>query len=254
MGSQVSARARETMGVRSAPLWADTPALGFDLGETLLTYRDTPLSWAELYAPALRGVADKLMRELSDAELREAEAILARHNTRLHPRTREFSAEVIFDEILVSWAWPGSLREEAIAAFFGFFQQRLVAYPETFATLCALKKCGVRIGVLTDVPYGMPKHLVARDLVEAGLSKSVDVLLTSVDVGHRKPAPEGFRALAHALSLPVEKLIYVGNEPKDIAGPKAAGARAILIDRTGQGRASGQDATISSLADLLERS
>ena len=31
-------------------------AVGFDLGETLLTYADTPLNWAALYSAALAKV------------------------------------------------------------------------------------------------------------------------------------------------------------------------------------------------------
>jgi putative hydrolase of the HAD superfamily len=250
----VSASERGAGGVDAARFWEDAPALGFDLGETLVTYRDTPLSWTDLYGKALRSVAAAVGRELSEEAIRGAEAILARNNTRLHPRTREIPADVIFGEILASWSWPRSLLADVAGVFFGFFQQRLSVYPETLAVLRALKARSARIGVLTDVPYGMPRHLVERDLAEAGLREYVDVLLTSVDVGHRKPAPEGFRRLAETLGVAVEKLIYVGNERKDITGSKAAGARAVLIARR-DGDASeeyGQDAAIRSLSELTE--
>lgn len=233
------------------PVWANAPAIAFDLGETLLTYRDTPLSWSDLYGAALRTVGATLDRVIDAESIVSAEVILARHNTRLNPRTREISAETIFDEILAAWRWPSETKVNAIEAFFGFFQQRLVAYPETREVLKALRKRGVRIGVLTDVPYGMPRYLVERDLAEAGLSDCVDVLMTSVDVAHRKPAPEGFLAMAKSLQVPVASLVYVGNEPKDIAGPKAASARAVLIARDGKRPVLGQDATIAGLADLL---
>jgi putative hydrolase of the HAD superfamily len=32
--------------------------VGFDLGETLIFYRDTPLNWAALYPEALRAAAE----------------------------------------------------------------------------------------------------------------------------------------------------------------------------------------------------
>ncbi len=244
-------RAETTAVGAGVPAWATASAIAFDLGETLLTYRDTPLSWSDLYGDALRAVGAKLSRVVDAGAVVSAEAILARHNTRLIPRTREIGADAIFEEILATWRWRQEVRAEAIEAFFGFFQQRLIAYPETGEVLMALKKRRVRIGVLTDVPYGMPRRLVERDLAEAGLSDCVDVLLTSVDVKHRKPAREGFLAMANALRVPIESLIYVGNEPKDIAGPKAAGARAVLIARDGQRPVLGQDATIMSLMDLL---
>lgn len=87
-------------GERAPGPWSDAPALGFDLGETLLTYRDTTLSWAELYGQALQSVAAKLGRELTAENRSAAEAILVRFNTRSQPRTVEVSAEIIFTEIL----------------------------------------------------------------------------------------------------------------------------------------------------------
>lgn len=227
------------------------PAIGFDLGETLLTYADTPLSWASLYRPALECVAEACQASPDEAAFSRAEKILAARNTRLHPRTKETSAEKIFAEILTAWAIPTTPQLPAtLAEFFGFFQQRLVSYPESATTLAALRAAGYRLGVLTDVPYGMPRTFVERDLSNGGLGSAVDVLLTSVEVGWRKPAIPGFHALATALGVAASELWYVGNEEKDIAGAITAGATAVLIDRENRHPRWGQAHTIHDLREL----
>ncbi len=226
-------------------------AIGFDLGETILTYADTPLSWASLYRPALERVAKTCHASPDEAAFSRAEKILATHNTRLHPRTREIGAERIFTEILMAWALPPTpYLPSTLAEFFGFFQQRLVSYPESAPALAALRATGYRLGVLTDVPYGMPRAFVERDLHNGGLGAAIDVLLTSVEVGWRKPATPGFHALATALGVEASDLWYIGNEEKDIAGALAAGATAVLIDRENRQPSWGQSHTIRDLRDL----
>ena len=164
-------------------------AIGFDLGETLLTYAGTPLNWSALYPAALAQVASHCQIDPTAAQLTHAGAILSRYNTRLNPRQEEITAAALFREILESWALaPAPHLPTAMAAFFGFFQQRMTPYPEAAATLRQLRERGIRIGVLTDVPYGMPRDFVLHDLAGAGLTALIDVVLTSTDVGWRKPA------------------------------------------------------------------
>src|SRR5947207_1747518 len=96
-------------------------AVGFDLGDTLLTYADTPLNWATLYPAALARLAATCAANPGEEELTCAAQILARYNTRLHPRRAEVSAEIIFREILGAWGLtPERWLRAAIGAFFGF--------------------------------------------------------------------------------------------------------------------------------------
>lgn len=227
-------------------------AIGFDLGETLLTYADTPLSWASLYPNALERVAASCGITLTPERLDAGTTLLARFNTRIHPRREEVSAEIIFGPLLALWQLPPALHlSRAIEAFFTFFQQRLTAYPETPETLASLRARGIRRGVLTDVPYGMPRAFVQRDLAAAHLEGAVDVLLTSADVGWRKPEPTGFLALARDLQVKASDLWFVGNEKKDVAGALAAGAIAVLIDREGNAPRWGQHYTLRDLRELI---
>lgn len=228
-------------------------AIGFDLGETLLTYAEAPLNWVTLYRPALMKVASALETVVTETQINAAESVLASYNTRLHPRIQEVTSEEIFSQALRTWPVNSvQAREGAIEAFFGFFQQSLRAYDDTLSVLHLLRSRGVSIGILTDVPYGMPREFVRRDLAVTGVAPLIDVLLTSVEVGFRKPAPAGFHRLASALEVDATEMIYVGNEPKDIAGANAAGMASVLIDREKKGARLGQTETVHSLLTILE--
>lgn len=77
------------------------------------------------------------------------------------------------------------------------------------------------------------------------------MLLTSGDVGVRKPEPAGYVALAHRLGVEANELLYVGNEQKDIVGAHAAGSQSALLISDGPVNDWGQTVTLSSLDQLL---
>lgn len=226
-------------------------AIGFDIGETLIFYRDTPMDWTARYPDALGAVAAALNFSPSTAQLADAQKILLQYNTRATPRTQEVSSEKIFSKCLGSWGLSSSINiATTVAAFFSFFRQALCPYPDAAPVLAQLKREDIPIGLLTDVPYGMPTDFVKLDLRETGLADSFDVLLTSVDVGYRKPHTAGLIQLSQKLGVHPRELLYVGNEPKDIQGAKAAGARSALIGRNNTRPDYGQDYTIHSLQEL----
>lgn len=225
-------------------------AIGFDVGETLITYAAAPLNWVSLYRPALEQVARRIEAAPSAEQYGAAEEILKRYNTRLYPRTAEVPAEKIFEELLRAWSRRGDAVENAVHAFFSFFQQSLCCYDDTLPALQQLRASGILVGALTDVPYGMPRTFVERDLTNTGVAPLLDHWLTSVDVGTRKPAPDGFHRLAEKLRVRPDEMLYVGNEPKDIDGAKAAGLTAVLIRRDGAIPAYGQDVTVGRLTEL----
>ena len=181
--------------------------------------------------------------------------VLERYNTRLTPRILEIPEGTIFAEVSEALGFAAGNSELVADAFFDFFRHRVIAYPETFAVLQHLRAAGVEVGVLTDVPYGMDRARVEADLAAAGLDGLLTVLLTSVDVGRRKPSSRGFVRLAAELGVAVGDLLYVGNEQKDIDGANTAGARSVLIDRDDRRPTWGAWATITSLEEgvaLLE--
>jgi len=101
--------------------------------------------------------------------------------------------------------------------------QGLRCFPHVHETLLRLKTAGLKLGVLSDFP-------VDEKLRALGLGGLFDAALCSERLGHLKPAPEGFIALAAALDTPPERILYVGNSVRyDIEGARRAGLAAALI-------------------------
>jgi putative hydrolase of the HAD superfamily len=226
-------------------------AFAFDLGDTLVEYEGFPLSWEPHYPDALRNLAAFLQVDVTDKALEKACAVLRRFNTRLQPRETEVSFSTILRDLVVCLGRSDPVDELAGAtAFFKIFRQRLRCFDDTRPALASLRQKRMKIGVFTDVPYGMPTALVREDLREAGLADAFDALLTSRDAGYRKPAATSLRALAAALQCGPTEMVYVGNERKDIEAARAFGCQSVLLVRSGDAPAWGQDRTIRSLTEL----
>jgi putative hydrolase of the HAD superfamily len=223
-------------------------AVGFDLGETLIFFDGVPLSWQAHYREALIAVADACDLRPGEEHFREAEAVLARHNGRLNPRTIEITTEDVFGGVLGAFGSRCGRIHEAAEAFFQVFLSRRELYGDTIPTLTGLRETGLPLGILTDVPYGMPKAVAAR-MVE-GIESYFDTWLTSVEAGYCKPDPRGLLALAERLEASPAEMVYIGNEEKDIRAAKAAGMRAVLVNRTDAPLHYGEDVQVASLADL----
>lgn len=227
-------------------------AVGFDVGDTLLYYAEIPLDWSSYYSVALSAVASACRVTPDTQQLAVGCDILREYNTRVRPRTNEVAAEDIFSRILTAWSLQAADHLEiAIDSFFTFFQHRMCPYPETFSVLRELRASGLRIGALTDVPYGMPQKFVNRDLERARVDGLLHVVITSAMAGVRKPAAGGYHKLADTLGVAPHEMLYVGNEPKDVVGAEQAGVPSALLVRSSTAPDHGQTFTISSLTTLL---
>jgi len=94
----------------------------------------------------------------------------------------------------------------------------------------ALRRGGVKTGIVSNTPWGSPAPPWKAELARHGLLDHVDAVVFCVDVGWRKPHPAPFqRALAH-LEVPASKAIFVGDDPRwDILGAERVGLRPLLL-------------------------
>jgi HAD superfamily hydrolase (TIGR01509 family) len=84
--------------------------------------------------------------------------------------------------------------------------------------LATLRAAGLALACVTNWDVG-----IAEQLERAGLSNSLDVIVSSAEVGAEKPDPRVFReALARLRVLP-ERALHVGDADEDSAGAQAAG-------------------------------
>lgn len=120
------------------------------------------------------------------------------------------------------------------------------AYPDAHLFL---EHCELPICVLSDID---------RDELEAAIAHTqlpVQHVITSEDVRFYKPSPEGFRAAAAALDLPLTDLWHIGDAlTSDVAGAAALGITTVWINRTAAAAASSApspDIEVERLTDLL---
>ena len=222
-------------------------AVSFDIGHTLVRYNN-PLNWKSLYEPALMRVSESCKVAVTKNDIQAASSILSKYNTREKPREKEVTSNIIFTEILYALKLPVNKLDTARESFYSFFQSDAVCYDDAADTLRYLRAAGLHIGALTDVAYGMDNSFSLQDI--ASVRHYFDLVLTSVDVGYRKPHAAGFTELLNAFDISPAEMIYVGDEQKDIDGANALGIVSVLIDRHNSSPDWGQIHTIQCLADI----
>ena len=119
-----------------------------------------------------------------------------------------------------------------------------VPFPDVVPTLSGLKERGLRLVIASNWDWSLPEWV--RD---AGLDGLVDGTASSAVVGAAKPAPDVFREALRLAGVEAAEAVHVGDSLEgDVEGARAAGVRAILLDREGDPPADVE--TIRSLAEL----
>jgi len=101
-------------------------------------------------------------------------------------------------------------------------------YEDALPVFDALRNRGLKLALLSNT---------GRDLNEfvAHHGIDVDVILTSRLHGKTKPHETIFRAVLERLAVEPQRAVMVGDDPEDdIAGARAVGMRAWLVDREGR--------------------
>jgi len=226
----------------------DTKYLVFDFGGTLADYENMPLSWADSYPTAFKELQKKLGIEFSEAQVDSACNILKKYNPRINPRTEEIPAEIIFGEIKEVLKADVSA-ENLSVLFYQYYQTKLIIYDDTKTALEELKKNGSKIAVLSDLPTAMSHSTFVEDINKTGFD--FDVVLSSQKAGYRKPEINGLQMIAKEFNCPLENLIFIGDEKKDMETIARAGGTGVLINRKKLAVDYGQKYTINSLSELI---
>jgi putative hydrolase of the HAD superfamily len=100
------------------------------------------------------------------------------------------------------------------------------AFPDTRPILEAVRKRGLRIGVLSDTGFDLRP---AMDRL--GLSPYLDCIVMSCETGICKPAVKAFLTAADQLQVDPERTLMVGDNPLTDSGAVAAGMYAFLLPR-----------------------
>lgn len=123
---------------------------------------------------------------------------------------------------------------------------RFGAFADAPGALAHARRAGLRVIVVSNWDVSL-----AGVLERVGLAPLIDGVITSAAVGARKPDPVIFtQALALAGARPSECLHVGDSLAEDVAGARAAGIRAVLLDRGGDGEAPAGVRRIAGLGEL----
>jgi HAD superfamily hydrolase (TIGR01509 family) len=142
-----------------------------------------------------------------------------------------------------------ALVSEMLELMHGLVRQAVDARPgavELLARLAALD--GVSLGLASN----SPRYLVDDALATAGMTGSFDVIVTSDDVEHAKPAPDIYRLACERLGVDPSDAIALEDSASGVAAAKAAGLTVIGVPQFAETDVSAADRVVDSLESLLE--
>jgi HAD superfamily hydrolase (TIGR01509 family) len=189
-----------------------TEAVTIDAYGTLVTLRDP--------VRALKGALAERGATRDDATVRQAfEREVAFYTLRSHTGRDRGSLAALRAEC-------ARVFTEAAAAEVGDFANAFIdaisfeELPGARAACAALRQAGLSLAVVSNWDIGLHDHLE-----QLGLADAVDAIVTSAEVGARKPAPDVFLAALARLDVAAERAVHVGDDTVDEAGAVAAGMR-----------------------------
>ncbi len=207
-----------------------TRAVFLDAGHTLLyahpdlgsVYAETtaklgaqvaPERFAEAFVPVFRDFTKTYAQEGAASDAQDY-AMWREITRRIYDRIPELG-EVAFD------AWFEALyRRFGEAGAWRF-------YDDVEPALRKLRERGLRLGVVSN--WDTRLRGICAGL---GLDRLVDFIVISAEVGVRKPDPRIFHAALEQAGVAASEALHVGDLPEeDVAGARAAGIEAVLIDR-----------------------
>ena len=221
----------------------------FDIGGTLMEYKNMPLSWLDFYKDGFRYVCSELSLNITENDIDKSFEVLKSYNPRINPREVDVTPEVIFSEATAHWQGKIEL-SDVINKFYESMNLTAYIYPETLDFLDKLKADGYKIAALTDVAIGMPDELHESYFPE--LLPYFDMYVSSISCGYRKPNPKGLSDIAENFGVAYYEMIMIGDEEKDIKTAKRFGCKSVLIDRRNRNADFGQDYTVTYLNELSE--
>lgn len=219
----------------------------FDLGNTLVRYFTKP-EFPGLLERAIEAVAADLRRRGQLAVPWEVmwRRVAEEDHEAADDRVRPLEGRLarIFDREAADMP---SLCRSFVAPFFAAARP----YDDALPALQALRGRGFKTAIVSNLPWGSPSAPWHEEMARLGLGEWLDTVVFCSDVGWRKPARPIFQACLDRLGARPQDSIFIGDNPRwDVAGPRAMGMRAVLLDRHGV-VPDPEDTPIRDLAEFL---
>jgi putative hydrolase of the HAD superfamily len=106
--------------------------------------------------------------------------------------------------------------------------RHIVAYDETLEVLTELRSRGIALAICSNWDWDL-----AEAVESAGLTGSVDVMISSAWIGARKPHRRMYEAVLDQVGTSASDALFVGDTwTCDVEGPRAAGLRPLYVRRS----------------------
>ena len=205
----------------------------FDLGHTLIDYNH---DWRGPEKKAIERTYALLKERHPSPPDKEAftshlGAMLENARRKKWSTLREIELESLLKDCLSHFQCNGDrdLIDDALDRFYISIAEYRRLYPGTDEMLRRLKRNGYRIGLISDVAWGLPSRFSMKDIDHFDLGHFFDDMIFSTDTGYRKPCHRLFEMALDNLGTKAEESMYIGNSLQaDVKGAKDAGLKAIL--------------------------
>ncbi len=142
------------------------------------------------------------------------------------PALRQRQAELVARSLGIDAAAAARRVEQVVYRQWPRCFARLRPYEGVVETLAALRRKGLRLGVVSDSPFTREK------LAALGLHGGWDAVVSADEAGALKPNPEPFLRIARLLGVAPGEVLFVGNSyRRDVIGAHHAGMRAAHFTR-----------------------
>ena len=199
-------------------------AVLFDVDFTIC--RPGPELRPEAYAERGSAFGLRLDPDLFEPSRRAALAELQRHPDLVH----EDELWISFSEQIIRGMGGGGdgVRALAEAMVLAWEQaEHFELYDDVLPVFAELRRHDLKLGLVSNTARDLPAFVAHHGL-------DVDVAIDSREHGKAKPDPSIFSAALAALAVEPAHAAMVGDSPEDdIAGARALGLRAYLLDRNG---------------------
>lgn len=190
-------------------LLADSKAILFDLDDTLYDRGATFYRWAQAFVES----------HLPAAEHEAALALLCTLDEKgLAPRAALFGA---FQQV-----YPGLYEVETMIETYYEQFPAYMHHVHLITLLATVVRLHIPIGIVTNgfIRQQLPKIAVL------GLDAVTECIVISEHFGAEKPAPSLFLAAAEKLHVPVEQILFIGDNPSvDIYGAHQVGMKTMWV-------------------------
>jgi len=220
-------------------------AVAFDLDHTLY---DRNATWDNLGKTFTQVFSDALPSEITIEQITQE---LKRSDYK--GTYEETSWRGMHEDLVSKGVLSGQVPFARFEAFIRlFFPNAIKPYEDTYEVLCWCRAMNYHPSVITNGHVELQK----RKLKAMDLMKYLDeCIICDIDSGAmRKPKPYAFLELSRRLKIPVDQILYVGDNPiNDIAGARNAGMHTAWLSVMDNWRddVCRAEYEISSLRDLM---